>query len=178
MKLWYYTTWLLNQNLPVTVTINLAHKFKNINPIFDGVWCRCHTLQLLKHNYSKMIHPTHTIIPYIWSHEYPLRLEPNFFFFKISIVFELYNLWRSERKQPIKNRVKQFKKAELDKNTLWYGYVIIINHFSKEQTNLILSRQKSIRNLFCTRDAIYGVKNPYSPTSPITPTFGPSLTLQ
>ena len=50
-----------------------------LNPIFDGVWCRCHTLQLLKHNYSKMIHPTHTIIPYIWSHEYPLRLEPNFF---------------------------------------------------------------------------------------------------
>ena len=78
-----------------------------LNPIFDGVWCRCHTLQLFKHYYSKIMHPIHPIILYIWSHGYPLQLRPKKCF-KMSNVLELHNLWRSERKQPIKNRVKRF----------------------------------------------------------------------
>ena len=48
---------------------------KVLNPILDGVWHRHHILQLFKHYYSKIIHPTHPIIPYIWSHEYPLQLR-------------------------------------------------------------------------------------------------------
>ena len=107
-----------------------------INPISDGVWCQHHTLQLLKHYYSKMIHPTHTIIPYIWSHEYPLRLEPKFFF-KISIVLELHNLWRSERKQPIKNRVK----------SEWWKTMMFSKKLLYFQTNDIAQNNDSLKKI-------------------------------
>ena len=85
---------------------------------FDGmVWMHYLRVIMLKklehrhhalHYYSKIIHPTHPIIPYIWSHEYPLQLRPKKCF-NMSNVLELHNLWQSERKQPIKNRVKSLK---------------------------------------------------------------------
>ena len=85
------------------VTLVSAHKtlvksyfhckmnFAAFNPIFDGVWHRCRTLQLFTQYYSKIIHPTHPVIPYIWSHDYPLQLRPTKCF-KMSNVLELHNL--------------------------------------------------------------------------------------
>ena len=66
-------------------------QYVSFDPIFDEVWHRHHTLQLFKHYYFKIMHPTHPIKPYIWSHEYPLQLRPKKCF-KMSNVLELHNL--------------------------------------------------------------------------------------
>ena len=110
VTLWFLIWWISG-----LLDKNSLTWYSFFNPILDGVWCRCHTLQLLKPYYSKMIHPTHTIIPYIWSHEYPLRLEPNFFSSKFQLYLSYITCDEVNENSPSKIGLNNLKKLSLTK---------------------------------------------------------------
>ena len=102
---------------PTMVMLGLGGLHSIFNPILDGVWQVSHTLQLQSIITLRwcIMHHTHLIIPYIWSHEYPLHHRPKKSF-KIVIVFEIHNLWQSDQNSPCKiglNKLQQIVETTL-----------------------------------------------------------------